>query len=332
MSKQESSPRRLGRGLSSLINVSDAPVERTVADSQPAASPSGSLPRAAGDSGGAAPMFRAEQSSVSPGAVLELPIDSIVPNPHQPRRRMNDASLKELADSIKGTGLIQPVLVRRTAEGISQLIAGERRWRASKLAGLKTILAIVRDVDVFTQAQMALVENIQREDLNPIDRAAGYRTLVQELGLTQAELAGRLGEDRSTIANFMRLLELQTQVQDMVRDGQLSLTHAKLLVGVTDMKEQFRLGHLCATQGLNARNLERLINGSPRRPLNREKVVAANSMHLADLEKRVASELGMRVQVKAKPKSKGKGSLVIHYANLDQFDDLMTRLGVKLDE
>src|SRR5204862_2530931 len=126
---------------------------------------------------------------------------------HQPRRQMNESSIAELAASLKSTGLIQPVIVRKVSTGY-QLIAGERRWRAARLAGLASIPAIVREVDSFTQAQMALVENIQREDLNSLDRAESYRALIAQLGLTQAELAARLGEERSSIANYLRLLDL----------------------------------------------------------------------------------------------------------------------------
>src|SRR4029434_6962211 len=141
------------------------------------------------------------------------------------RSRMNEASIAELAASLKSTGLVQPIIVRQHNGGY-QLIAGERRLRAAKLAGLKTLPAIVREVDNFTQAQMALVENIQREDLNPIDRAQSYRALMDQLGLTQAELAGRLGEERSSVANYLRLLELAEPVRDLVRDGKLSMGHA----------------------------------------------------------------------------------------------------------
>src|SRR2546423_13312292 len=140
-------------------------------------------------------------------ATGEIALERISPNPHQPRRMINDDAIAELAASIRSTGVIQPIIVRRSPDDSEryQLIAGERRWRAAKVAGLATVPAIVRDVDSFTQAQMALIENIQREDLNPIDRAESYRMLMTQLGLTQAELASRLGEDRSSIANYTRL-------------------------------------------------------------------------------------------------------------------------------
>jgi len=237
---------------------------------------------------------------------------------------MNESSLAELAASLKSTGLIQPIVVRKTETGY-QLIAGERRLRAAKLAGLKTLPAIVRDVDSFTQAQMALVENVQREDLNPIDRALAYQALVSQLGLTQQELAGRLGEDRSTIANHLRLLDLAEPVRETIRNGELSLGHAKLLAGVPDILEQQRLAEMCVSQELSVRNLERIIAGAaavaPKAPAK------SGSAHLADLEKTVARQLGMRVQIRGTK----KGKIVIHYASLDQFDELMKRMNVTVE-
>lgn len=255
----------------------------------------------------------------------EIPLDRIVPNPHQPRKEMSDASLAELAASLKSTGLIQPIVVRQVGPGY-QLIAGERRFRAAKLAGLTSIPAIVRDVDSFTQAQMALVENIQREDLNPLDRALAYRSLMSQLGLSQSELAGRLGEDRTGIAHYLRLLELSEPVRELVRTRMLSLGHAKLLAGVSDPVEQQRLANLCIAQELSVRNLERLLADSKEATTTRER---GPSAHLLDLEKSVARQLGMRTQIRAG--KNGKGRLVIHYASLDQFDELMQRMGVRTE-
>lgn len=307
-------PRRLGRGLSSLMSASTLPIEAEV---------QGPVVHASD---------KADSSPVTPTLTIqtnpaEIPVDQISPNPHQPRKQMNDASIAELAASLKTTGLIQPIIVRKSPTGY-QLIAGERRLRAAKLAGLTTIPAIVRDVDSFTQAQMALVENIQREDLNPVDRAMSYRVLMNQLGLTQAELAGRLGEDRSSIANFLRLLELSANTQIKVRDGQLSLGHAKVLAGVTDIFEQDRLAELAVSQELSVRNLERLLQNEPTEPTPPKSQV--QSAHLKDLETTISRQLGMKVQIKGGAK-KSKGRLVLHYANLDQFDDLLQRLGVQTD-
>ena len=183
------------------------------------------------------------------------------------------------------------------------LIAGQRCWRAAKLAGLTEVPIISREVDSYTQAQMALVENIQREDLNAIERRQAYRALMDQLGLTQAELAIRMGEDRSSIANHLRLLELTESVRGMVRDGKLSFGHAKLLAGVTDILEQQRLAETTVSQELSVRNLERMIQSAPvEKPSKRS---PALSPHLADLEKSLARQLAMRVQVRSGSKGGG---------------------------
>ena len=311
MSKLMKTKSRLGRGLSSLISMSDLPVEAEI--------PAGPEAESAAPTTTAAP-----PAATSP---MEIPVDSVVPNPHQPRRQMNESSIAELAASLKSTGLIQPIIVRRSGERF-ELIAGERRLRAAKLAGLSTLPAIVREVDGFTQAQMALVENIQRENLNPIDRAQAYRALMSQLGLTQAELAGRLGEDRSSIANHLRLLDLAELVQKLILEGQLTLGHAKIIAGVPDILEQQRLANLVVTQDLSVRNLERMLKEKPAdaktaKPLNQ-------SAHAADLEKSLARQLGLRVQLRSGA-NKSKGRLILHYSSLDQFDDLLNRLGVKVE-
>lgn len=297
---------RLGRGLSSLLSVSELPVEAEISNAS-------------------APVSNANPTEQSQGPA-QIPVDQIVPNPHQPRREMNQAALAELASSLKTTGLIQPVIVRKVDQGY-QLIAGERRLRAAKIAGLSTIPAIVRQVDAFSQAQMALVENIQREDLNPIDRAEAYRALIGQLGLTHQELANRLGEDRSSVTNYVRLLELAEPVRELVRSGKLSQGHAKLLAGVQDPIEQQRLAELCQAQDLSVRNLERLLAGDSAQA--RQARETKQTPHLMDLEKTIARELGMRIQIRSG--SKGKGRLTIHYASLDQFDELMRRIGVKME-
>jgi ParB family chromosome partitioning protein len=262
--------------------------------------------------------------------VLEIPLDQLSANPHQPRRSFEETSLKALADSLRTTGVIQPVAARATEDGAYELIAGERRWRAAKLAGLTTIPAIIRTADPVLQAQMALIENIQREDLNPIDRASAYKALLDNLGLTQAELADRLGEDRTVIGHHLRLLDLAPPVQEMVLQGRLSLSHARMLAGVTYHAEQVRLAGLVVSQDLNVRNLERLINAPPGadEPV---KPKPSPSAHIADVEKSISRHLGLRVQLRTKP-GKKQGTLVLHYASLDQFDELLNRLGISTAE
>ena len=326
MSDKATKPRsRLGRGLSSLISLStpeDAPPQHP-------AIPATDTPSAAPD----APSDTS--ATAGPGIrVAEIPLSSIVPNPHQPRRHFNEASLNELSASLKSTGMIQPVIVRPAGDGSDtyQLIAGERRWRAARIADLAAVPAIIRDVDTVTQAQMALIENIQREDLNPLDRALAYQALIKQLGLTQAELAGRLGEDRSTVANFLRLLELPVPVQDYIRDGRLSVGHAKLLAGVPSALEQQRLAALAVEQSLTVRNLERLVqNGPVASAAAAEAPAAKPSAHLQELERTLSRQLNLRAQIRPSSR-KGHGRVVFHYSSLDQFDELLGRLGVRLEE
>lgn len=309
MANTQKSKPRLGRGLSSLISVSELPVIEEISE--------------AGDrvSVNVAPPQRAET-----GQPLAIPVGKIRPNPHQPRKAFSEASVAELAASFKSAGIIQPLIVRRKGDGY-ELIAGERRLRAAQLAGLAEVPAVIRDVDGPTQAQLALIENIQREDLNPIDRAQGYKGLMAQLGLTQAELAARMGEERSSVANYLRLLELCESVQGMVCDGRLTLGHAKVLAGIPDILEQQRLAEIVLAQSLSVRNLERLLQNRTQPEATR--APSTSTAHLQDLEKNITRQLGMRTQVRST--SKGKGRLIVHYASLDQFDELLQKLGVSVD-
>lgn len=305
---------RLGRGLSSLLSM-DVPEQ--------AAAPIPAIPSPA------PPIAAPPTAPATPtsGSVLELKLDQVVPNPHQPRRAMNEATIMELAASIRSTGLIQPIVVRPAGDRY-ELIAGERRWRAAKAAGLETVRAIIRESSAFEQAQMALIENIQRENLNPIDRALAYKSLMTQLGLTQAELASRLGEERSSIANYLRLLDLQPAVQTMVANGELSLGHAKVLAGVSDAADQERLAKIVVGQSLSVRNLERQVQGSSSTSAP-ARAVAPATAHYQELEKNLSRELGLRVQLRPAAK-KGKGRLILHYGSLDQFDQLVNKLGVNV--
>lgn len=314
---------RLGRGLSSLISVSDIPAEDDMA--------TGAESRAPEAAEHTVPPEAAAKPETSVGRVIDVPTADVHPNPNQPRRHFDPAALAELAASLTHTGVIQPIVVRQVGERY-ELIAGERRLRAAKLAGLPTVPVIVREVDGPTQAQMALVENIQRQDLNPLERAGAYRELLNQLGLTQSELAVRLGEDRTQIAHHLRLLDLAPPVQEMVRDGRLSLGHAKLLAGIGDPVEQLRLADLVVSQELSVRNLERVLQSDlPAPATTTAQGVADPTPHIQQLEKNLSRQLGLRVQVRQGTK-KGAGKVVIHYANLDQFDELTGRLGVTVDE
>ena len=313
MAKTQAKQRRLGRGLSSLLNVESqeakraAPVRREVPP-EPAAEPA---PPPAG---------------VEAGDAGTVAVGLIDPNPHQPRRAFAADELDELAASIRTNGVIQPVVLRPSEAGRYELIAGERRLRAAKLAGLDRIPAVVREVDPLAQAQQALVENVQRADLNPLERAASYRALLDQLGLTQADLAARLGEDRSVIANHLRLLNLGDPARDLVRDGRLPLGHAKVLAGVDDPERQAALARLAAEQELSVRNLERLTRHEPPKP---KPTPDGRDSHLRRVGEQIGGALGARVEVHGR--AGGRGKLVIHYHDLDGFDALLRRLDVRLD-
>lgn len=303
-------PKRLGRGLSGLLSITDEPAapEPVAAD----------VPRGA----------RLGPEAGTAGTPLLVSPDNVHPNPHQPRKSFDDRTLAELAESVRQHGVLQPLVVKPRGAGGWELIAGERRLRAARLAGLAEVPVIVRDADELAQAQLALVENVQREDLNPIDRADGYRSLLGQLGLTQAELAARLGEDRGTISNHVRLLELPEPIRALVRDGKLPLGHAKVIGGVADPKEQARLADLVVSQELSVRNLERILQTPAVAPPKPKK---GSDAHQREVEQSIAHQVGLRVQLRSGPK-KGRGSVVLHYASLDEFDDLMERLGVELDK
>jgi ParB family chromosome partitioning protein len=304
---------RLGRGLNSLISISSG--EEIAADSTP---PIDQSPPTVSATPQTSP-------AVTPGPI-EISLASITPNPHQPRRQFDDSQLSGLAESLKSSGMIQPIVVKKSKDGY-QLIAGERRLRAAKIAGFSKIPAIFREVDENAQAQLALVENIQREDLNPLDRAAAYQSLIDQQHLTQAELAQRLGEERSGIANYLRLLSLSKSVQELLRNNKITFGHAKLLASVDDPLEQERLANLVATQELSVRNLERMIAEPTTPPTVRNPKLS--DAYITDLEKNISRQLGMRVQVRRG--GKGKGRLTIHYASLDQFDQLLSKLGLELE-
>lgn len=262
-----------------------------------------------------------------------VPLDQISVNPFQPRRAMNRQRMVELAASIKASGgLIQPIVVTPLPEGGYQLIAGERRLRASLLAEFHSIPCIIRPVDKARQAELALAENIHREDLNPIDRAIAYAQIMKQHDITQQTLAERMGEDRSTIANFLRLLDLTAPARNFVRDGQLSLGHAKLLAGVADALIQVQIAQKTVREGLSIRQLLKLINDQklsspkPATPAKPGWSVA----HIAELEKNVSRQIGMRAQVR--PGKAGQGKLVVHYASLDQFDQLLERMNIHIED
>lgn len=245
--------------------------------------------------------------SLRPGALVEVAVASIQPNPLQPRRRFAEEGLRDLSDSIRKHGLLQPIVVSRAGDGTYVLIAGERRWRAAAAAGLQRIPAVVREADGDDQTlALALIENLQREDLTPIEQARAYHHLRAELGLSQEAIAERVGKDRSTVANALRLLQLSLAVQQLVDDGSLSGGHARALVGVADRTKQEALGLRCAREGWSVRELERRLRG----PAARRKRSA--DPETAEAAERLASALGARVEIRRRRKG---GEIRIAFAN-----------------
>ncbi len=352
MSAAKSKP-RLGRGLNSLISMNEhlhesgrmAGAHENTTGSPPntpnedAVNPSAPTTRAAdapaseiGRQDALTSMGPIYRTIPTPDNALpaELPLDLIQPNPHQPRHSWDADALAELAASIRASGVIQPIVVRRAGEGY-ELIAGERRLRAARLAGLKRIPVHIRDVSAASQAEMALVENIQRQDLNAIERAHGYQAILQTIGLTQHELADKLGEQRSSIANHLRLLELCPDAQDLIVAGKLTLGHAKVLASLPNLADQARLANLVGAQDMSVRRLEELVQVALTPVKEQKPAEAAKSAHVAELERSLSRQLGLRVQVQSGSK-KSTGRVVLHYSSLDQFDELLNRLGVTVDD
>ena len=196
---------------------------------------------------------------------MDLPVDDVVPNKYQPRTNFDEQSLNELAQSIKSDGVIQPIIVRRSGAGF-EIITGERRWRAAKKAGLRTIPAVVRDVSEFRTLEWALIENIQRQDLNPIEEATAYSSLIDDFNLTQEELAQRVGKDRATIANYLRLLKLPAEIRARIERQELSMGHARALISLEKAKDQLEMANRILAEQLNVRQVENLIRAHKSSP------------------------------------------------------------------
>jgi ParB family chromosome partitioning protein len=257
------------------------------------------------------------------GAMADLAVRSLRPGKYQPRTKMDQASLAELADSIRARGILQPVVVRPLDDGSYEILAGERRWRAAQMAGLEHIPALVREVADDAALGIGLIENIQREDLNPIEESAGLKRLVDEFHLTHEEAAKAVGRSRSAVTNLLRLLDLAKAVQEMLLDGRLDMGHARALLGVGKAK-QVELAEQVAAKGLSVRETERLVQNasSPRTSARsaRPRVDADTRLLQDDL----SECLGTAVTVKVR--KGGRGSLVIDYVSLEQLDGLVSRL------
>jgi len=252
----------------------------------------------------------------------QLSIAALKPGKYQPRTRMGQEALTELAESIKVRGVIQPILVRPVSGTQYEILAGERRWRAAKMAGLNEVPVIIRQVTDDAALAIGLIENIQREDLNAMEEAAGIQRLVDEFRLTHEEAARAVGRSRSAVTNLLRLLELSKPVQDMVMDGQLDMGHARALLGLAKSR-QVELANQIAARGLSVREAERLARVSSESPKSGRpaKRIDPDTRRLQD---ELAETLGTTVTIKAG--KKGKGTLTLAYGSLDQLDGILARL------
>lgn len=278
----------LGKGLSAIISSSQTPVEEL-------------------EKGIAR---NAEQ-------IVELNVESILPNPDQPRTRFDELDIKGLAASIQAVGLLQPIIVRR-AENDFYVIAGERRLRAAKQAGLKKIKSIVIEADEVKNLTLALIENIQRTDLNPIEEAEAYKVLINRFNLRQQDIAAQVGKDRATIANTLRLLQLPAEIQEALVKGEISAGHAKVLLSV-GINRQIELFRQIVKRSLSVRALEQVVKDGEKKQKTSKKKQAKDA-HIRKMEDELVSVLGTKVEIKH---AAGRGKIEISYYSLDDFDRIV---------
>ncbi|MBK9515802.1 MAG: ParB/RepB/Spo0J family partition protein [Anaeromyxobacter sp.] len=278
--------------------------------------------------GMAALLSNAAPPPSTPGAaagrgLLLLPLEAVERNPAQPRKRFDEARLEELAASIREHGVMEPILVRRQGSRY-RILAGERRWRAAQRAGLKEVPALVREATDRQAFELALVENLQRADLNAIEEAEAYEVLASDHGLNQEQIATRVGKDRSTVANALRLLKLPAEVRDAVRGGQLDMGHARALLGLSGAEEMKRLAARAVREGLSVRALEGLVRALGKKPA--KKGGPPETASIRDLAARLQRRLGARCRVHQRTATTGK--LEIDYTSLDELDGILGKMGL----
>ena len=273
-----------------------------------------------------APVYTHEapaDDGVLDGHLKSVPVDRIQRGRHQPRRDIEPESLQELADSIRAQGLMQPIVIRPVSDKRYEIIAGERRWRAAQLAGLESIPAMVRDVGDDAAMAMALIENIQREDLNPIEEAGALQRLQTEFELTQQQVAESVGKSRSTVANLLRLMALQADVRRLLEHGDLDMGHARCLLAL-EGDTQSRAARAVVARGLSVRQTEALVRQWLASPDDKDKAKPAIDPNIRQLQDELAGKLGTRVSIQHG--SGGKGRLVLSYSSLDELDGILAHI------
>jgi ParB family chromosome partitioning protein len=259
-------------------------------------------------------------------SLREISLDSISPNPFQVRSAWDQKELADLAESIRANGVLQPIIVRRTGPGY-QLIAGERRFRAAQLASLTTIPAMVRTASDEQMLEWALVENIHRTNLNPIERATAYQGYLSTFSLTQSEAAARLGEDRSVIANYLRLLDLPEEIKQLLAEGQLTMGHARAILALPTDELRRKLANRAMAGRLSVREVERLVRRYLTGTDEARVKVQPKPAHILDLERKLSSELGTKVSIETR-RGGQRGKIIIEFYSLDEFDRMTERLGL----
>jgi len=307
--KKKEKPKHLGRGLASLLG----PITLDAVEmNQPA-------PIVTIDSN-----LRL-QNELHKG-LQEIGIDAISSNPYQPRMVWDEQELTELAESIKSNGVIQPIIVRSFGSGY-QLVAGERRFRAAQLAGLKTIPAVIRQATDEQVFELALIENIHRTNLNPIERAKAYQNYLNAFSLTQADAAQRLGEDRSVIANYLRLLDLPDDIRQMLVDGRLSMGHARAILALPTDELRRKLANRAIVGRLSVRDIERLTRKYLAETNQIRITTRSKPPHIQDLEAKLTSQLGTKVSIEVRRNGQ-KGKIIIEFYSIDEFDRIMEKIGL----
>jgi ParB family chromosome partitioning protein len=315
ISEKKEKPRHLGRGLEAIFS----PIIFSSAEDEPASG--GPLPVVASNF----PPDKELRASLK-----EISVDAISPNPYQARTVWNEQELKDLAESIKANGVLQPIIVRPLGPGY-QLIAGERRFRAAQLASLTTIPALVRQATDEQMLEWALIENIHRTNLNPIERAKAYQNYISTFSLTQAEAAERLGEDRSVIANYLRLLDLPTEIKQMLAEGELTAGHARAILALPTDELRRKLANRAMAGRLSVRDVERLVQKYLVGTGEARTALRSKPAHILDLERKLSSQLGTKVTIETRKKGQ-RGRIIIEFYSLDEFDGITERLGLTCEE
>ncbi|PXW88931.1 chromosome segregation DNA-binding protein [Nitrosomonas sp. Nm84] len=261
-----------------------------------------------------------DSAAIAEESLQSLEISRLQPGKYQPRTNMDQVALAELAESIKAQGVMQPILVRPINADQYEIIAGERRWRAAQLAGLAEVPALIRKVADESALAMSLIENIQRENLNPLEEAMGIQRLINEFGMTHQTAGEALGNSRSTISNLLRLLNLSTPVQDLMMQGKIDMGHGRALLTLAPA-QQIKIANVIVQRQLSVRETEKLVN-QIEHPV--PKKVRKTDRDLMRLQEDVSERLGAQVAIK--PKKNGQGNIVIHYTSLDQLDDILGKL------